>query len=236
MSRLGDPSKRLLDWYLHSASLPARLTRTVYRVGKVRYQTLRSIPWHRRFRKNLLLLHDVLATTEMAGKYWVCGGLLVGWAREGRVIQYDRDADFGLLTADRATFLEVIPRILAAGFSPLHRWTNNGGEATEYCFLKDGTKFEFFVFDPTDEGFVSFVYYTATECRCVVPAHGLAPMPFLGRTWQKPDDHEAYLTAVYGDWRVPNPYYYYVDDEKDIRERYPWHGTHVWPPGVDGAP
>ena len=28
-------------------------------------------------------LNDVLEATPMAGRYWVWGGLLLGWAREG---------------------------------------------------------------------------------------------------------------------------------------------------------
>lgn len=172
----------------------------------------------------------------MAQKYWVNGGLLLGWAREGRVIRWDRDADFGILAEDKGTLLKVTPLLVAAGFKPLFRWTNNSGEAVEYCFIKDKAKFEFFATYRTDEGLLSFLYYDATECRCLIRDHGLAPMPFLGRLWQKPDDHEAYLEQVYGDWRTPARNYSFATDEQDIRERYPWHGTNVWPSGVDGAP
>jgi len=49
-------------------------------------------------------------------------------------------------------------------------------------------------------------------------------MEFLERTWLKPADHEVFLTAIYGDWRTPNPDYDYVEDEKSIIAKYEWHG------------
>ena len=47
------------------------------------------------FEKNLVLLNDVLQSTPLAGRLWVLGGVLIGWAREGRVLAHDsHDADF----------------------------------------------------------------------------------------------------------------------------------------------
>ncbi len=178
----------------------------------------------------------MLARTALAEKYWVCGGLLLGWAREGRVLAHDRDADFGFLRSDGDVFRAAIPHLVAAGFTPFQRWTNNHGEPTEYCFVKGAAKFEFFEFRRQGETFRSFVYDGWVEIRCALPVHGLAPMAFLGRTWQKPADHDAYLTAVYGNWKVPDPHYDYRTDQKDIVERVPWRGTNAWPAGEDGKP
>src|SRR5689334_2771579 len=49
----------------------------------------------RNFEDDLRLLNDVLAATEFGPRYWVWGGMLLGWAREGRLIAHDiGDADF----------------------------------------------------------------------------------------------------------------------------------------------
>jgi hypothetical protein len=39
--------------------------------------------------RNLQRLHDVLATTGFDGRYAVCGGMLLGWAREGGLLLDD---------------------------------------------------------------------------------------------------------------------------------------------------
>jgi len=53
-------------------------------------------------------------------------------------------------------------------------------------------------------------------------------MRFLGRTWLKPADHESHLRAVYGDWEIPHPRYFYVTDERSIVARRPWARTIGW--------
>ena len=50
---------------------------------------------------NLRLLHDVLARTPIAGRYWLFGGLLLSAVREGEIMLHDtKDADWGFLAAD----------------------------------------------------------------------------------------------------------------------------------------
>ena len=38
---------------------------------------------------DLQRLNDVLATTPIANRYWLFGGLLLGYAREGSVLGHD---------------------------------------------------------------------------------------------------------------------------------------------------
>lgn len=167
-----------------------------------------------RFEKNLVLLYDTLAATAMAGHYWVIGGLLLGWAREGQVLRHDSsDADFALLMQDCPAFLKTFRALAGAGFESLARYVDNRGIAVEYSFRKDGTRFDFFLQEPVGENF-RCTYFgmspTLDQARPIqlvslIPRYGLAAMEFLGRSWLKPDDHEAFLTAEYGDWRKPNP-------------------------------
>ncbi len=58
----------------------------------------------------------------------------------------------------------------------------------------------------------------------------LSTMRLLDRTWLKPEDHEAHLEAVYGNWRTPQPGYWYVRDEKSIVSRDVWTGRLLWAP------
>jgi hypothetical protein len=54
-----------------------------------------------------------------------------------------------------------------------------------------------------------------------VPNHGLDTIELFGRQWMKPDDHETYLEALYGDWRTPKPNYCSWTDSKAVIETYP---------------
>src|SRR5688500_4973529 len=84
------------------------------RVLRSTLRALRSVPgfhsaekWMRGrlLRRNLRRLHDALEQTPLAGRYWLFGGMLLGWAREGRLLRHDyRDVDFGYEAADDDRF------------------------------------------------------------------------------------------------------------------------------------
>jgi hypothetical protein len=193
---------------------------------------------HDRFRRNLVLLHDTLDRAGLGNRYWVIGGLLLGWARENRILLHDaNDADFGIMAEDRDAFLRAIPALFAAGFRPRHRFIANHGEAVEFRLVKDDAAFEFFVHVPVGARLRTWFFGNVhgggavkrVEYVSEVPALGFASMSFLDREWRKPADHESYLEAVYGDWRTPRPDYYYQTDDKSVTSASPWEGTVEWP-------
>ncbi len=186
----------------------------------------------RRFVPDLQRLHDVLEGTELAGRYWVWAGLLLGWAREGAPLAHDRDADFALLPEDVPRLLSALPAMRRAGFLPLMRFVNNAGEVTEYTFRRGRARFEFFVFFPEGEEWRYFTYGgprgERVQIGATVRARALAPFEFVGRTWLKPDDHEAELTAMYGDWRTPKTNWDYLTEDLAADEREPWRTADTW--------
>jgi hypothetical protein len=188
--------------------------------------------------QNLRLLHDVLQDGPLADRYWVIGGLLLGWAREGRMLWHEpQDGDFAYFREDRQKLLASVPRLIDAGFNVDRRLSNNQGDPAAYILEKDWASFEFFENERRDGvvrswSFGSRVRHNETvpiEIVCQVPAFDLAPMEFLGRTWRKPDDHAAYLNAVYGDWKTPNFDFDYVRDDPSIVDVHPWTGSSDWP-------
>jgi hypothetical protein len=182
----------------------------------------------RAFVANLQLLNDTLATSPLADRYWVCGGLLLGWARDGRPLAHDcADADFGIHRADLEHFKAAANALTAAGFAPLYVHRNNHGDVTEYTFWRDGAKFEFFVMDPAGTNLQYYVFGAGdrgegpVQAVCAIASQPLAPFGFLDRTWRKPVDHDAELTQMYGDWRVPDSDWNYMDD-RAIVSRTAW--------------
>ncbi len=178
------------------------------------------------FEKSLVLLNDTLAATALAGRYWVVGGLLLGWARGGAVLRHDcQDADFGLMQEDGAKLLEAIPALRAAGFELLARYIDNRGVAVEYAFQKDGARFDFFLHEPAEDGKIRYSFFgispSPVEARPIemvaeLPRYDLGPFEFLGREWRKPADHESFLAAEYGDWRTPRPGFDHRSDSPSV--------------------
>jgi hypothetical protein len=183
----------------------------------------------RRFIRNLRQLHDVLAETEISGRYWMWAGMLLGWAREGALIAHDRDADFAILPEDLPRLINAMPALRRAGFKPLLECHNNEGNVTELTLRCHLAKFEFFIFEPVDDMLRYFVYgwlpNNLVELEGRIPAQKLVPFEFLGRTWLRHDDFERELTWMYGDWHTPIKDWDYLSDDLAIVSRQVWTNT-----------
>ncbi|MGA2470388.1 MAG: hypothetical protein ABSG64_06825 [Solirubrobacteraceae bacterium] len=176
-------------------------------------------------------LHDALAPTPISGRYWVCGGVLLGWAREGQLLSHDAlDADFNYRSEDAERLEASLPALLDAGFRLARRFPNVDEVPTQWAVSLDDAIFDFFCVQISGERLRWSNYGTNTDRSsphthvqniCEIPALPLAEFRFLDRYWLKPDDHEAELTSVYGDWRTPDPGYDYMRGPAIIECR-PW--------------
>ena len=77
---------------------------------------------------------------------------------------------------------------------------------------------------------------SADGFRQEIPAQGLAPFDLVGRTWQKVADHEAELTALYGDWRTPDPTWSCTEERSIVRRHKHPHLDTVWRDALDPVP
>jgi hypothetical protein len=179
---------------------------------------------------HLRLINDVLARTPMAGRYWIFGGALLGYVREGNLLLHVRvDADFAFLDEDLGRLEACIPSLVEAGFLPLYRFPGIEGDAFEWSFRRGNAKVEFFRHDVVGD---SFRYHACGQRDWgeprghvyniyEIPAQPLAEFRFLGRTWLMPRDPERQLTTMYGDWRTPNAGWDYMRGP-NIVETHPW--------------
>jgi hypothetical protein len=184
------------------------------------------------FEQDMRLLNDVLADSPLAGRYWVWGGLLLGWAREGRVLPHDvGDADFAFTTEDEELLAAAEPRLAAAGFRRWFSFRNRAGQRTERVYVRHGFRFEFFRMDAVGEDTHEYHMYGPgrtgpVELAGHLPRQELEPFEFLGRTWLKPRDHDLLLRTCYGDWRTPDPTWTMFDDHSLVARR-------AWRPAAD---
>jgi hypothetical protein len=176
---------------------------------------------------NLRLLHDVLARTPIAGRYWLFGGLLLSAIREGEIMLHDtKDADWAFLAEDEHRMVAAFPALLEAGFEPYLRFPAATGQATEYSFMKDDAKFEFFRVEVVEDRLQWHNYGrladgTPLRNTCAIPAQPLDEIRFLDRTWLKVQDVDRELTALYDTWRIPAPGFNYME-APTIIGRDPW--------------
>lgn len=203
----------------------ARVIGKIPGLGNV-YARLGNERFVRQFVPALQRLNDVLADTELAGKYWVWSGMLLGWAREGRLLAHDRDADFGLLPEDVSRLQRAAPALRQAGFVPHALFRNNEGLVVMFVFLRRNTRFEFYVMEPVED---MLRYYTfdlvsrnPIEIEARIPQQELAAFEFLGRTWLRHVDFDHELACMYGDWRTPQHNWNYLEDDLAMVSRCPW--------------
>ncbi|OLT10045.1 hypothetical protein BJF78_29410 [Pseudonocardia sp. CNS-139] len=183
------------------------------------------------FEDDMRLLNDVLADGPLAGRYWVWAGLLLGWAREGRVLPHDvGDADFAFSARDDALLAMAEDQLAEAGFRRWFSFRNHAGERTERVYVRNGFRFEFFRMDDVGEDTHEYHMYGPGRSGTIefvghLPRRGLEPFEFLDRTWLKPRDHELLLRTCYGDWRTPDPTWSVFDDRSLVARR-------VWRPAA----
>jgi hypothetical protein len=181
------------------------------------------------FEQDLRQLNDVLATSPLAGRYWLWGGLLLGWAREGRILAHDlMDADLAYLREDEDRLLESLELLGKAGFHKWFSFQNNGGEMTEHSVVRHGARFDFFRMTPQGNDWEYDMFGCDHAGRPLELTGRITQQPlerfsFLGRSWLKTLDHEGELEVLYGDWRTPNAAWSYLD-QGGVVDRQPWAG------------
>jgi len=156
--------------------------------------------------------------------------MLLGYAREGRLISFDPDIDFHYWRDDQDRLEQSLGALEQAGFRQRPGRVDNDGRRVKYLVRYMGVKYEFFEAERVEDTIRWYCFRRRPPRQFLnqIPAHGFNEFDFYDRTWIKPDDHEGYLTALYGDWRTPCPDYKYYLDSKAIVRCDIWSGRDKW--------
>lgn len=194
------------------------------------------------FRTGLQRMADVLQGTPIDGRYWVVGGLLLGWARQGRPLDADLDdVDFAYLDEDHDRFLASIPSLVGAGFQPRHRFSSADGRYVEHRFRRRNVQFDFFRLQTVGERWRYSLFVIGeqpVEMVAEVPVQPRVPFSLLDRQWLKVADHDLALRTIYGDWRRDEPEWTYTSDRAIVSRipvailPYEWR----WPQAITQGP
>jgi hypothetical protein len=199
----------------------ARASRTVPGLGQ-----LVDAHFVRRLARDLRRFNDVLASEGLVDVVWLTEGVLLGLAREGRLLRHDRDADFGILREDLPRLLDAASALSSRGFKRHHRYYANDGRLAIVMFIRRRTFFEFVVFDREGDDLRYVAFDTnpddLREFEGRVPDQPLVPVEFLGRRWMRHADPDRELTALYGDWRIPQTQWVWQRDELALYAQRAW--------------
>lgn len=163
---------------------------------------------------------------------WVCGGALLGFAREGKILNHDVDVDFNYDASLEHEFLKLIDRLVRSGFKYIKPYKNNDQIITQHLLMHGRVKIDFFRIWSTEEGDMQWYCYChkhwasrpSRQFLNQITSVGLEKINFHGVEVSKPIDHERYLREIYGEWRVPVKDYAYYIDNLSIVKAEPWEG------------
>lgn len=148
---------------------------------------------------------------------WLIFGSLLGFARDGRLIPWDRDLDLGCMSDSMTE--KLVDRFLSRGFKieRLYRYEGSAcrnlpsesqGKISKVVFRK-GAKLEFFCFIRGNDG---RLYYTEGRNKLFAIDYGLnfpqVDSVFCGVGVKVPERTVDNLNYMYGeDWLTPKPEY-----------------------------
>lgn len=165
------------------------------------------------------LLWATLTALAKAGVHaFAAYGTLLGLTREGSLLPFDKDIDFGLPHCEMARASHCL--ISNGWVEPLgsHRLSNP--KAFYHPLHKISLDLSGFVVDASGQTYTGFwlkdaprQWHRETRYPTLHLSKGITPNG--DPIWQL-DDPDTWLTAVYGDWRTPDPFFDTVIAAKNL--------------------
>ena len=151
--------------------------------------------------------HDALASVGI--RAWLQGGALLGLMRDGDLIAWDKDVDFGVMHTDWHSGGAVA--LERAGFALSREFSEPGGHY-QSRWVRDGVEFDLFHYYRRNDTVYCATWGPqgpfAVAWRPFVPEPlTVGSLAILG-----PGDPVLYLEQQYGDWRVPRRDWVYWRD------------------------
>lgn len=150
-------------------------------------------------------------------KFWLVYGTLLGYIREGKILDFDCDFDVGVWYTDYSQELEN--KLQENGFKLVHQYRSiSEYQAFEQTYEKDGVSIDVFYHFKNETRIWANVFYrepaSALEENIYrireldYPLADLKQITFLDNYVYIPCNAEVYLEEIYGsNWRIPDPNY-----------------------------
>lgn len=176
--------------------------------------------------RDLPRFFDCIESTEIAGRWWLWSGALLGFERSGKPIEWDHDVDFAIERKDAVLLVRSLVQLEKMGYRPKRNFIDHSGTVLGIHLSRRGIIYDFFIFDdagPNNRSYSQFGVVDGQPVRqiCEIPRQELATIDVLGRPWPCASDRDLELTAIYGNWRVPDPTWSYLNSPS-VRRSEPW--------------
>ncbi|NNN18993.1 MAG: hypothetical protein HKL84_03970 [Acidimicrobiaceae bacterium] len=165
--------------------------------------------------KDLPRFYDTIESTELAGHWWLWSGTLLGFVRDQQPLRWDDDVDFAIDRKDVNLLLRSLPYLKKRGYRPKRNFLDDNGNVLGMHLVYRGIIYDFFIFDDIGSQcfqFSQFGVLNGGPVRqiCDIPRQELSSIEALGRNWPCSADLDLELTAIYGNWREPDPTWSYL--------------------------
>lgn len=139
---------------------------------------------------------------------FLVSGTLLGYAREGGILEHDHDIDIGIVGWEDQ--YSIVSAVLESGQFEVGVQDVNGSE-TYFISVRHretGHYIDLFFYHEEDGKYVTGVHNTfGFTQKFAFSPFGLQKIRYLGMDFFAPDDIDRNLSENYGDWRVPDKAY-----------------------------
>lgn len=150
---------------------------------------------------------------------FACFGTLLGFIRNGNFLSFDKDVDIGI--KDPARIPEVIDIVnKSEDFAVTHEhWVSQGSHllCVEY---RDVFGMDIFFHEEDEVSSVAGFSRRTTGVRWKFTKFDLVPFEIFDTTVLIPENADRYLSEIYGEWQIPDPYFDSVVSGKNLVEPY----------------
>jgi tetratricopeptide (TPR) repeat protein len=152
----------------------------------------------------LLDLKHILDGADV--EFFLRGGTLLGCIREGDFLAHDKDVDIGVFETIGKD--ELVQLITAAPQFRLQAEAHEQDNRVSFSVLHaNGTFFDIYFHKDLGDQYRVECFMPGKSFTRTFTKFTLKPVGFAGSTYLVPENHDRYLTELYGDWRIPDPYF-----------------------------
>ncbi len=153
-------------------------------------------------------LNEILDIIEESGhKGFLIGGTLLGFIRDGDILEHDKDADIGIFIDDYDTVYKLVSKICEIPHFISPNMVDKPKEFLERNVAIYDTKrkvtTDLFFFKYFENGVEHGIWTKHSTLKWVFSEFKLVKKNFKGYNYYIPNNPEKYLEELFGDWKEP---------------------------------
>ena len=158
----------------------------------------------KRARQALLDLKKLLDSAGI--EFFLRSGTLLGCVREADFLEHDKDIDIGVFETVNKDALVAL--ITASEYFTQPADPHAEQNTVSFSVLhKSNIGFDIYFYRDTGDHYTTDCFIPGSSYTKTFTKFALKPVKFIGASFLAPDNHDLYLTELYGNWRKPDHYF-----------------------------